>query len=44
MALSEIKRKKEKKETKDEPQTNVSYNIREVIIKIVECTYIHIHS
>ena len=30
-----------KRETKDEPQTNGSYKIRQIIIKIME--YIHIH-
>ena len=46
MALSEIKtniQKKKKKETKDEPQTNGSYKIRQIIIKIMEYTLTHIH-
>ena len=41
MALSEIKTNIQKLETKDEPETNGSYKIRQIIIKIVE--YIHIH-
>jgi len=41
MALSEIKTNTQKRETKDEPQTNGSYKIRQIIIKIVE--YMHIH-
>jgi len=43
MALSEIKTNIQKWETKDEPQTNGSYKIRQIIIKIMEYTYIHIH-
>ena len=42
MALSEIKTNTQKWETRDEPQTNVSYKIRQ-IIKIMEYTHIHIH-
>jgi len=41
MALSEIKTNIQKWETKDEPQTNGSYKIREIIIKIMEDTHIH---
>ena len=41
MALSEIKINNQKLETKDEPQTNGSYKIRQIITKIME--YIHIH-
>ena len=43
MALNEIKRNIQKWETKDEPQTNGSYKIRQIIIKIMEYTHIHIH-
>ena len=43
MALSEIKTNIWKRETKDEPQTNGSYKIMKIIIKIVEYTHIHIH-
>ena len=41
MALSEIKTNIQKQETKDEPQTNGSYKIRQIIIKIMEYTHIH---
>ena len=40
MALSEIKTNTPKRETKDEPQTNGSYKIRQIIMKIIE---IHIY-
>ena len=43
MALSEIKTNNPKKETKDAPQTNGSYKIRQIIIKVMEYTHIHIH-
>ena len=43
MALSQIKTNNQKRETKDEPQTNGSYKIRQMIIKIMEYTHIHIH-
>ena len=43
MALSEIKTNIQKQETKDEPQTNGSYKIRQIIIKIMEYAHIHIH-
>ena len=43
MALSEIKTNTQKQETKDEPQTNGSYKVRQIIIKIMEYTHIHIH-
>ena len=43
MALSEIKTNTQKQETKDEPQINGSYKIRQIIIKIMEYTHIHIH-
>ena len=33
MALSEIKINIQKRETKDEPQTNGNYKIRQIIIK-----------
>ena len=42
MALSEIKTNIQKQETKTEPQTNGSYKIRQIIIKIMECMHIHI--
>ena len=43
MALSEVKTNTQKQETKDELQTNGSYKIRQIIIKIMEYTHIHIH-
>ena len=43
MALSEIKTNIQKQETKDEPQTNGSKKIRQIIIKIMEYTHIHMH-
>ena len=43
MALSEIKTNIQRRETKDESQTNGSYKIRQIIIKIMEYTHIHIH-
>jgi len=43
MALSEIKTNIQKQETKDEPQTNGSYKIRQIIIKIMEYTHTHTH-
>ena len=43
MSLSEIKRNIQKGETKDEPQTNDSYIIRQIIIKMMEYTHIYIH-
>ena len=43
MALSEIKTNIQKQEAKGEPQTNGSYKIRQIIIKIMEYTHIHIH-
>ena len=39
MALSKIKTNIQKQETKDEPHTNGSYEIRQIIIKIMEYTY-----
>ena len=41
MALSETKTNIQKQETKDEPQTNGSYQIRQIIIKIMEYTHTH---
>ena len=38
MVLSEIKMNIKKWETKDEPQTNGIYKIRQIIIKIMEYT------
>ena len=43
MALSEIKANTPKRGNKDEPQTNGSYKIRQIIIKIMEYTHIHIY-
>ena len=43
MALIEIKTNTPKQETKDEPQTNGSYKIKQIIIKIMDYTHIHIH-
>ena len=43
MVLSEIKTNIQNQETKDESQTNGSYKIRQIIIKIMEYTHIHIH-
>ena len=42
MALNEIETNTPKQETKDERQTNDSYRIRQVTIKVME--HIHIHS
>ena len=42
MALSDIKTNIQKRETKDELQTNGSKKIRQIIIKIMEYTHIHI--
>ena len=42
MALSEFETNTPKWESDDEPQTNDSYRIRQIIIKIMK--YIHIHS
>ena len=41
MALSEIKTNTPNQEMKDELQTNGSYKIRQIIIKIIEYTHIH---
>ena len=41
IALRESKANIPKWETKDEPQTNCSYKIRQIIIKILEYTHIH---
>ena len=43
MASSEIKTNIQKQETKDEPQTNCSYKIRQIIMKIMEYTHTHTH-
>jgi len=43
MALSEMKTNPPKGETKDEPQTNGNYKIKQILIKIMEYTQIHIH-
>ena len=43
MALRESKTDIQKQETKDEAQINGSYKIRQIIIKIMEHTQIHIH-
>ena len=42
MALSEIKTNIQKRETKDESQANGRYKIRQIIIKIMEYTHVHI--
>ena len=39
MALTEIKTNIPKWETKDEPQANDSYKIRQIIIKIMQYTH-----
>ena len=44
MALSEIKTNIQNQETKNEPQTNGSYKIRQIIIKIMEYTHIYIYT
>ena len=44
MALSEIKTSIPKRETKDDLQTNSSYKIRQIIIKIMEYTHAHTHT
>ena len=41
MALRECKTNIRKQETKGEPQTNGSYKIRQIIVKIIEYTPIH---
>ena len=43
MSISEIKTNTPKWETKDKPQANDSYKIRQIIVKIMEYTHIHIH-
>ena len=43
LALSEIKTNTPKQETKDKPQTNGTYKIRQIIIKIMKYTHTHIH-
>ena len=43
IALSEIKTNIQKRETKDEPQTNGTYQIKQIILKIMEYTHIHIY-
>ena len=42
-ALSEIKTNIHKQEAKDEPQTNGSYKIKQIITKIMEYMHTHIH-
>ena len=39
--IIEIKTNIQRQETKDEPQTNGSYKIRQMIIEIMEYTHIH---
>ena len=41
--ISETKTNIQRQETKDEPQTNGSYKIRQIIIKIMEYTHVHIY-
>ena len=43
MTLSEIKTNIQKGEKKEEPYTNCSYKIRQIIIKIMEFTHIQTH-
>ena len=43
MALSENKTSIPKRETKDDLQTNSSYKIRQIIIKIMKYTNIHVY-
>jgi len=43
MTLTEIKTNIQKGEKKEEPYTNGSYKIRQIIIKIMEYTYIQIY-
>ena len=44
MALSEIKTNIQKCEAKDEPQTNDSHEIRQIMSKIMESTHTHTHT
>ena len=44
MAFCKIKTNIQKRETKGEPETNGSYKIKQIIIKIMEYTHIHIHT
>ena len=44
MELSEIKTNVQKRETKDKPQTNGNYKIRQIINKIMEYTLTYIHT
>ena len=44
MTLNGIKISTQKQETKESPQTNGNYKIREIITKIMEYTHIHIHT
>ena len=44
MVLSESKTNTQRQETKDKPQTNGSYKIKQIIIKIMKYTHIHILS
>ena len=43
MALRESKTNNQKWETKDEPQTNGSYKLRQIIIKTMEYTHTYIY-
>ena len=43
MALNEILKNTQKGETRDKPKTNGCYKIKQIIIKIMEYTHIHIH-
>jgi len=43
MTLSEIKTNIQKGETKDELQTNDSYKMSQMIIKVMEYTHIHVY-
>ena len=41
--LSDIEIDTQKQKTEDEPQTNGSYKVRQIILKIMEYTHIHIY-
>ena len=43
MALHGNKTNTQKQETKDPPQTNDSYKIRQIRMKIIEYTHIHVY-
>ena len=43
MVLSEIKANAQKWETKDKLQTNDSYKIRQIIIKVMKYAHLHVN-